>query len=62
MESGKPLVYTGRCHFVKVVNILSGYGLKDNWVVMGVDDINSKYTKLQMALYADDIIQEHNAS
>ena len=40
MKEGKPLEYTGRTKVVSVSYILEGYGLKENWVVMGVMDVD----------------------
>ena len=36
MKAGKPLAYTGREYLVRVKYILSGYGLKEDWVIMSV--------------------------
>lgn len=39
MRNGKPLEYTGRMLTRTVTYMLSGYGIKDGWVMMSVRSI-----------------------
>jgi len=39
MKNGKPLEYTGRVLTRMVTHVLSGYGLKDGWVILGVSNV-----------------------
>ena len=39
MKSGQPLVYTGREIQKRISYILSGYGLHEGWVILGIQDI-----------------------
>ena len=45
MREGSPLIYTGREMQKQISYILSGYGLQDGWVILGIQDI--KATKAQ---------------
>lgn len=45
MKSGEPLVYTGREIQKRISYFLSGYGLHEGWVILGIQDI--KATKAQ---------------
>lgn len=45
MKSGEPLVYTGREIQKRISYVLSGYGLHEGWVILGIQDI--KATKAQ---------------
>lgn len=38
MKQGKPLEFTGRSIFKRINSILTGYGLKDGWVILNVED------------------------
>ena len=39
MKSGQPLVYTGREIQKRISYVLSGYGLHEGWVILGIQDI-----------------------
>ena len=39
MKSGQPLVYTGREMQKRISYVLSGYGLHEGWVILGIQDI-----------------------
>lgn len=45
MKSGEPPVYTGREIQKRISYVLSGYGLHEGWVILGIQDI--KATKAQ---------------
>lgn len=45
MKFGQPLVYTGREIQERISYVLSGYGLHEGWVILGIQDI--KATKAQ---------------
>ncbi|SEQ48127.1 protein of unknown function [Amphritea atlantica] len=45
MSEGKPLEYTGRCIGFPVASIISGYGLKDGWVILGTTDMENGVMK-----------------
>ena len=47
MKSGQPLAYTGREIQKRISYVLGGYGLQDDWVILGVQDIEA--TKAQAA-------------
>ena len=39
MKSGQPLVYTGREIQKRISYVLSGYGLHEGWVILGIQEI-----------------------
>ena len=41
MKSGQPLVYTGREIQKRISYVLGGYGLQDDWVILGIQDIEA---------------------
>ena len=41
MKSGQPLVYTGREIQKRISYVLSGYGLQEDWVILGIQDIEA---------------------
>lgn len=41
MKSGQPLVYTGREIQKRISYVLSGYGLHEGWVILGIQDIKA---------------------
>ena len=41
MKSGQPLVYTGREIQKRISYVLGGYGLPDDWVILGIQDIEA---------------------
>ena len=41
MKSGQPLAYTGREIQKRISYVLGGYGLQDDWVILGVQDIEA---------------------
>lgn len=41
MKSGEPLVYTGREIQKRISYVLSGYGLQEDWVILGIQDIEA---------------------
>ena len=41
MKSGQPLVYTGREIQKRISYVLSGYGLQEGWVILGIQDIEA---------------------
>lgn len=41
MKSGQPLVYTGREIQKRISYVLSGYGLHEGWVILGIQDLNA---------------------
>ena len=41
MKSGQTLVYTGREIQKRISYVLSGYGLQDDWVILGIQDIEA---------------------
>ena len=38
IESGQPLIFTGREIHKRISYLLSGYGLQDGWVILGIAD------------------------
>lgn len=56
MKSGEPLVYTGREIQKRISYVLSGYGLQDGWVILGIQDI--KAAKAQAVPEVKDIGNE----
>ena len=45
MKSGQPLVYTGREIQKRISYVLSGYGLQEDWVILGIQDIEAAKTQ-----------------
>lgn len=41
MKSGEPLIFTGREIHKRISYLLSGYGLQDGWVILGIADVES---------------------
>lgn len=39
MRDGQPLEYTGRVLVRCITHLLSGYGVKEGWVILGVKEI-----------------------
>lgn len=44
MGEGRPLIYTGREMQKQISYILSGYGLQDGWVILGITDLDNQQT------------------
>ena len=42
MGEGSPLIYTGREMQKQISYILSGYGLQDGWVILGIIDLDNQ--------------------
>lgn len=42
MGEGRPLIYTGREMQKQISYILSGYGLQDGWVILGITDLDNQ--------------------
>ena len=45
MKSGQPLVYTGREIQKRISYVLGDYGLQDDWVILGIQDIEAAKTQ-----------------
>ena len=47
MREGSPLIYTGREMQKQISYILSGYGLQDGWVILGITDFDNQQAKIE---------------
>ena len=47
MREGSPLIYTGREMQKQISYILSGYGLQDGWVILGITDFDHQQAKIE---------------